>query len=181
MTDQQGAEPSQVPQNQLQSPPNSSSLSADQASEAGQEFVLQPGLHAGRVRDFIGTEHEPDLCETGCTLQHRLYFVSTTADCKQKAGNRNLDLKVDLHARCRALSPRELPCMHPDALQDAWMLLQPPGKAAQDAAQDKRNEHAGSQAGSLPQQRRHKARGNGERGRSSRGCPVKRKQADPAD
>ena len=51
--------------------------------------------------------------------------MSATADCeqKQKAVNRNLDLKVDLHERCRALSANQLPCMNPDTLQVSALRL----------------------------------------------------------
>jgi len=56
-----------------------------------------------RVSEDLGSGHQEDICDPGCSQAHRYFYVRTDAR-SAGPGRRAVDLKVDLHPRLRVCS-----------------------------------------------------------------------------
>jgi hypothetical protein len=56
-----------------------------------------------RVSEDLGSGHQEDVCDPGCTQAHRYFYARTDAR-SGGPGRRAVDLKVDLHPRLRLCS-----------------------------------------------------------------------------
>jgi hypothetical protein len=87
------------------------------------------GIHLGQVVEWIGHQHDSDLCPDGCTQHHNFCFVrvtptETTAP-EAKRRRRRLDLEMDLREECRLETLEDLLLVGEQELADAWVLVEP--------------------------------------------------------
>ena len=72
-----------------------------------------------RVLEPLSTSHQPEFCESCCTLEHSFHYVRLRPHRSTPVGLRGqwIDLKLDLHPRLRVERDRDLMHLDLEALE----------------------------------------------------------------